>query len=210
MPKKGFYVVWKGRKPGIYKTWEDCSEQVFKFEDGKYKKFDTYEDAVFAFHHPEQFLIAQKSFKNTQSSYQKNIIATPSEGICVDGAYSSATKIGEYQGIDLKNNQQVFHRGDFEESSNNLMEFLAIVHALAFCKQNNLPTLPIYSDSRTAIQWVKNKRTASTIPRSENNKRTFHFIDKAIIWLQQNDFSNPILKWETEQWGENPADFGRK
>jgi hypothetical protein len=35
-------------------------------------------------------------------------------------------------------------------------------------------------------------------------------VERANKWLHSNTYNNPILKWKTEKWGENPADFGRK
>jgi hypothetical protein len=35
-------------------------------------------------------------------------------------------------------------------------------------------------------------------------------IERAEKWLKENRYSNKIVKWETELWGEVPADFGRK
>jgi ribonuclease HI len=88
-------------------------------------------------------------------------------------------------------------------------EFLAIVHALAHCKKHNI-TLPIYSDSRTAIAWVRNRLAKTTLERTAKNARVFELIQRAEDWLCTNTYVNHILKWETELWGENPADFGRK
>ena len=99
--------------------------------------------------------------------------------------------------------------GPYPDGTINIVEFLGIVHALAYCKQKNLD-LPIYSDSRTAIGWVRDKEVRTKHERSEKNKKLFELIDRAIKWLNENEFQNKILKWETKSWGENPADFGRK
>lgn len=42
------------------------------------------------------------------------------------------------------------------------------------------------------------------------NKSVFDLIERAEAWLNANTWQNPILKWDTENWGEIPADFGRK
>ena len=84
-----------------------------------------------------------------------------------------------------------------------------IVHALAHCKKHSL-TVPIYSDSRNAINWVKDRHARTRQERTEKNKKIFDLLDRAIRWLHENEYLNPILKWETKAWGENPADFGRK
>ncbi|MEZ5067097.1 MAG: hypothetical protein R2847_00700 [Bacteroidia bacterium] len=89
------------------------------------------------------------------------------------------------------------------------MEFLALVHALAYCKKHQL-TVPIYSDSVTAMKWVRDKHAKTKLESSNNNTELFDLIDRAEKWLKENTYSNPVLKWETKLWGENPADFGRK
>ena len=40
-----YYAVRKGRKPGIYRTWDDCKSQVFKCEGAEYKSFATEAEA---------------------------------------------------------------------------------------------------------------------------------------------------------------------
>lgn len=37
MPKQKFYVVWRGRKPGVYDNWDDCKQQVEGFGEAAYK-----------------------------------------------------------------------------------------------------------------------------------------------------------------------------
>jgi ribonuclease HI len=93
--------------------------------------------------------------------------------------------------------------------TNNLGEFLAIVHGLAYLKNQN-KDIPIYSDSQTAILWVKNKKIKTKLNRSEDNIEIFALVDRALNWLENNEYSNPVLKWDTRYWGEIPADFGRK
>jgi ribonuclease HI len=117
--------------------------------------------------------------------------------------------MSEYRGVLTHNAEEIFRMGPYPEGTNNLMEFLAIVHALSYCKQRSLP-LPIYSDSRTAILWVAKKEIKTKQARTEKNEQLFNLIDRALNWLRVNDYPNKILKWETKAWGEIPADFNRK
>ena len=105
--------------------------------------------------------------------------------------------------------QEIFHRGPFPEGTNNIGEFLAIVSGLVYLKQNGL-SLPLYSDSRNAIAWVKAKKVATLLKPSAKNKDLFDLLDRAVAWLHNNSYDTRILKWETKAWGEIPADFGRK
>jgi ribonuclease HI len=129
--------------------------------------------------------------------------------ISVDGACNGKTKQAEYQGVDTKSKQRIFHKGPFPEGTNNIMEFLALVHALSYCKRHHLD-VPIYSDSVTAIKWVKTKKARSKMSLNPQNAPLFALIERAEKWLKNNTYTNQILKWETQTWGEIPADFGRK
>ena len=100
-------------------------------------------------------------------------------------------------------------RSPYKNGTNNVGEFLAIVHGLAFLKQRN-SDIPIYTDSMTAISWIRQKKTKTTLVQDSKNKFLFELIARAEKWLRENKCSNPLLKWETKVWGEIPADFGRK
>jgi ribonuclease HI len=99
--------------------------------------------------------------------------------------------------------------GPFKNSTNNVGEFLALVHGIAMM-ENQKEKKIIYSDSITAISWVNKKRCQTKLERNEENNDVFVLIERAILWLKKNDFSVKIQKWETKLWGEIPADFGRK
>ncbi len=132
------------------------------------------------------------------------------DSIIVDAAWNSVQKDMEYQGILYKTNSRIFHMGPLAHGTNNIGEFLAIVHALGYCKKHAMDTMPIYSDSRNAIGWVKAKKCKTNLEESPKTKHIFDLITRAENWLQENKYKNKILKWETKAWGENPADFGRK
>jgi len=190
---KKYYVVWKGYKTGIFDSWEECKKQVEGFTGAKYKSFPTYELALQAF--------------NPQND---SIAATvPTHGLCVDAAYSKNTHILEYRGIIIPEKKVIFHQGPYYDATNNIGEFLAIVHALALCKKHNW-NFDIYSDSITAIAWVRNKKANTKLTPTPRNTIVFELITRAEKWLLENTFNNSIYKWETTKWGEIPADFGRK
>ena len=208
--KQKFYVVWEGEEPGIYDNWIDCKKQIEGYEHAIYKSFETYELAEIAYHSNYKDFIGKdfKENKLSQAALQK--IGRPIyPSICVDGACSGAIGKAEYRGVDTETGAQFFKQGPFDDSTNNIMEFLSIVHALAFCKEKNF-TMPIYTDSMTAMSWIRNKKTKSKLTLTAKNQKVFELLDRAIKWLHNNSYPNKILKWETEAWGENPADFGRK
>ena len=211
MKVKKYYVVWNGRIPGIYESWNECKAQVDGFENAKYKSFESLSEA-------------HKQYRAGYENYWKNhpvIPKTPPqldsdevtppiwESIAVDAACNMATHVMEYRGVDTRSGKEIFHVGPFQNATNNMGEFLALVHGLAYLKQKG-SNIPIYSDSITAIAWVRQKKHKSTIKPTAENARLFDLLTRAENWLKTNTFTNPILKWNTPVWGEIPADFGRK
>jgi len=206
MLKKKFYVVWKGLKPGIYDNWNECEKQIKGFEGALYKSFETYTDAEKAFiSKPHQYFTKKKS---TIASLIAGITPViPS--ISVDAACAGNPGLMEYKGVDTETKKQIFHNGPYKYGTNNIGEFLAIVHALAILKKHN-SNLPIYTDSITALSWIKAKKARTKLEQIPQNKELFELIQRAENWLNTNTWENKLLKWETEIWGEIPADFGRK
>ncbi|RYZ56296.1 MAG: ribonuclease H [Sphingobacteriales bacterium] len=211
MGKAKYYVVWKGAKPGIYNTWDECSRQIAGFPKALYKSFETGEAARRAFTEDPYKYIGQNTPASATIAPEKLAkIGRPiGDSISVDGAWNTATGVIEYRGVYTKTGEELFRKGPYQDGTNNIAEFLAIVHGLAFCKKQGL-TLPIYSDSRNAIAWVMKKEFRTNHPKSKANGELFDMADRAITWLYENKYPNKILKWETKAWGENPADFGRK
>jgi ribonuclease HI len=210
MAKQKFYVVWKGRETGIFESWDECKKQIHEFPQAEYKSFKTKQLAEEAFRSNSDNFIGKHFFETTLTEDQLKLLGDPIiDSISVDGAWNTASGVVEYQGVYTKTGEVLFRQGPFEDGTNNIVEFLAIVHAIAYCKTKNL-NLPIYSDSRNAIGWVRDKQARTHHDKSEKNIKLFELIDRAIKWLNENEFDNQILKWETRAWGENPADFGRK
>ncbi len=205
---KKFYVVWKGKVPGVYDTWDACKQQVEGFKSPLYKGFPTLEAAEEAFKKGSSDYLKPK--KRSMQTIMDALYGAPIvPSIAVDGACSGKTKNAEYQGVDVQTKKVIFKKGPFPEGTNNLMEFLALVHALAYCKRHQLD-VPIYSDSMTAIKWVKIKKSHSKMELNATNAALYAIVERAEKWLNKNTYTNQILKWETEAWGEIPADFGRK
>jgi ribonuclease HI len=207
--KSKYYVVWEGHQAGIFDSWDKCKKQVEGYTGAKYKGFPTLAEAKNALAgNPWSFF--QKAAASPDNTELRKVYGNPlHEAICVDAACSGNPGLLEYRGVNLATGQEIFHRGPFPEGTNNIGEFLGIVTGLAWLKQNNI-SLPIYTDSRNAILWVKSKRVNTKLSRSVKNSELFDLIDRAIEWLQTNSYDTQILKWETKAWGEIPADFGRK
>ena len=210
MAKNKYYVVWQGRICGVFDNWNDCKAQVHEFEGAKYKSFETKQEADKAF-----FDGYKTHFnKNTNVSRSNSFIFPDSDAptlnsLSVDAACNMVTGQMEYQGAHTGTRELWFKQGPFPKASNNIGEFLALVHGLALLKQKNI-NIPVYSDSITAIAWVRQKKHKSIVLPTEENEVIFDLLQRAELWLQNNTFKNPVIKWNTKKWGEIPADFGRK
>lgn len=210
--KVKYYVVWEGRRKGIFDSWEDCKVQVFGFEGAKYKSFESKKEAEEAFKQGanKTLYAAAKDKTGTITKQKVSRAAIIKQSICVDAACSGNPGKMEYRGVDTQNNMEIFHQGPFPDATNNIGEFLAIVHGLAYLQQRKLYDTPIYTDSRNAMLWVKAKACRTKLEPTKHNGEIFELIHRAEQWLKNNSYKNPIIKWETEDWGEIPADFGRK
>ena len=205
MAKKKWYVVWKGVEPGIYDSWEECKRQINGFENALYKSFESSEEAKEAYHSQAWNYFGKKQGRKTNSN-SADIIR---QSLSVDAACSGNPGLMEYRGVYTETGEEIFHLGPLKQGTNNIGEFLAIVHGLALLKKQNL-SIPVYSDSVNALLWVKNKKCKTKLALSKENQAIFELIRRAEKWLIDNTFENKLLKWETKEWGEIPADFGRK
>ncbi len=212
MPQKKpkFYVVWQGRKPGVYDSWDDAKAQTDGFAKPLFKAFDTKAAALKAFGEKPHQHVGQGPKPAPKQGRVAGLAGRPiQDSLVVDAAWNTATGDMEYQGIHLATGQKLFLKGPYADGTNNIGEFLAIVHALALLHQKQ-SNLPVYSDSRTAIGWVRKKRANTKLEETARNAELFELLDRAETWLNTHVYANPVLKWETTEWGENPADFGRK
>jgi ribonuclease HI len=204
MSPQKFYVVWTGRESGVFTTWDDCKKQVDGFEGAKYKSFKTEAEANAAFNQKAPNFFANKK----EIAKSDNNSVAISNSLSVDAACSGNPGVMEYQGVHVTTKEVWFHK-KFDLGTNNIGEFLAIVHGLAELNRRNL-MLPVYTDSMTALSWVKKKKCGTKLPETEETKELFDLIRRAEFWLKNNTWKQPLLKWETKLWGEIPADFGRK
>ena len=201
-----FYVVWQGRETGIFTSWEECKPLIEDYKGAQYKSFKTREEAEQAFAHSYYAAINKDKKTDVKKSPTPPFIKN---SIAVDAACSGNPGDMEYRGVNVFNGQQLFLQGVYKEATNNIGEFLAIVHGLALLKKQN-SDWPIYSDSITAISWIKAKKCKTKLERTANNAEVFARIEAAEKWLATNTYTTKIYKWDTKAWGEIPADFGRK
>jgi ribonuclease HI len=207
MSKEKFYVVWKGRKRGIFSSWPECSAQVNGYTGAQYMAFASRE-------------LANQAFRGRYADYRDGHARAAklsradgdgpeAESLAVDASCIGNPGPMEYRGVIVGQGSEVFRQAPVAHGTNNVGEFLAIVHALEHLKKVDR-NWPIYSDSLQAIRWVKEKRCNTKLARTKETRAVFERIAHALDWLRENTYSNEVRKWKTDQWGESPADFGRK
>ncbi|MDO8753757.1 MAG: ribonuclease H family protein [Anaerolineales bacterium] len=207
MSKQKYYVVWKGRKTGIFTTWAACEKQVKGFVGAQFKAIEGKVEAEAA------YLANYDDYKGKSSTHGRWKTASiqpllPS--ICVDAACSGSPGKLEYRGVNTETGDEIFHAGPYASGTNNIGEFLAIVHALTWQAKHNMH-VPIYSDSENAILWVNTGQCKTNLRHTPKSAVLFAIIHSAENWLAENELpEDKLIKWDTDLWGENPADFGRK
>ena len=209
--KQKHYVVWFGNPAGIYATWKQCQESIKGVSGAQYMSFDSLPAAKTAYSKSYQDYKGKKTGKSKglTTSQKAEYGHSNLYSIAVDAACSGNPGLMEYRGVDTQTLEQLFLQGPFDHATNNVGEFLALVHGLAFLKKQKSDRI-IYSDSRIAIAWVKKKKCNTKLKKTKNNQVIFELISRAELWLKNNSYTTFIVKWETKAWGEIPADFGRK
>jgi ribonuclease HI len=207
MSKHKYYVVWKGRKKGIFTSWEEAEKQVKGFLGAEYKAFGTEKEAEAAYQSNYE---AYKGKPSSQGKWKEASVKPILPSLCVDAACNGSPGKLEYRGVFTESAEEFFRVGPFPDGTNNVGEFLAIVHALTWMAKNE-SQLPVYSDSENAISWVYTGKCKTQLKHTSRNAPLFVMIRSAENWLAENELlDDAVLKWDTELWGENPADFGRK
>lgn len=197
--QKKYYVIWEGREPGVYSNWMEAKAQIDGYANAKYKGFTDEKEAY------EAYAVGRDKYRK-----QKLATETPEKrSIAVDAACSGNPGVMEYRGVALWDGQVVFHE-KHQLGTNNIGEFLAIVHALALFKKKGYQDITIYSDSQIAINWIKHGKCKTKLQYSPLTAELFDIVRRAELWLENNQYENKIVKWPTDVWGEIPADFGRK
>lgn len=209
-----YYVVWVGNAPGIYDSWEECKLQTANYPGAIFKSFDNLEAATAAYRGDprEQIEMIRNIARHAQSTHinYHSIPEIRFPAICVDAGCRHNPGPMDYQGVDLETGTRIFHVGPLDGGTNNIGEYLAIVHALALLDKRGDHTTAIYSDSRNALAWVRRRHSATKVTPNARNAKVLEILARADQWVATHPIVNPILKWDTEHWGEIPADFGRK
>lgn len=203
----------------MYESWDDAREQVENFPGAKYMGFNSQEAAVDAFRQylmkdgvPLGDILINASAAGAGQAHSEAPSYPPEvdlSGWAVDASCLGNPGVMEYRGVEVGTGKEIFRIGPFQDATNNIGEFLAIVHALALMYRNG-EWHTIYSDSISGMAWVRRRQVKTTLQRTAANAKVFDLLVRAISWLNTHQYNTPILKWQTQLWGEIPADFGRK
>jgi ribonuclease HI len=204
-----FYVVWKGRQTGIFSTWAECERQIKGFPNAEFKAFKSRAEAEAAWQgsYADRHTVPPAAAAPDPERLRRLGVRLPC--VVVDAACAGNPGPLEYRGVAAETGERLFAHGPFPAGTNNIGEFLALVEALAWLEARGLDW-PVYSDSVNALNWVKAGRCRTQQPRTARNAPLFDRIAQAEAWLARHKPRNPLLKWQTEAWGEIPADYGRK
>ena len=218
MAKKKFYVVWVGKKPGVYTSWPECQKQTNGYNQAKFKSFGSQEQAEKAYREgweqhwgngQNKTTTKKTKTKGTTSSENQPAKEIDYDSISVDVGTRGNPGPVEYQGVDTRTGEVIFSYGPIRKGTNNLGEFLAIVHALAYLEKKG-SNKTVYTDSYNAMKWVREKKVSTTLVKDASTAEMWELIDRALHWLEHHTYENKVLKWETKKWGEIKADYGRK
>ncbi|MBP1993093.1 ribonuclease H [Paenibacillus eucommiae] len=215
MAQSKFYVVWVGHQSGIYQSWAECQAQTKGYTQAKFKSYESEAEAKEALARGWQKSLnfsgknGKPAAAKSGGSSSENNAEINYDSISVDVGCSGNPGIVEYKGVDTKSGEILFYQGPIAKGTNNLGEFLAIVHALAYLKKQS-SNKTIYSDSMTALSWIRKKEVATNLVRDASTEEIWTLVDRALKWLKSNSYTNAIVKWDTRKWGEIKADFGRK
>src|SRR5205085_4288359 len=93
MSKKKFYVVWNGRRNGIFDNWQECKQQVDRFFGAKFMGFTSKREAEQAFidgHY--NYWRKKKKIPTWISEENLKKVGSPiKDSISVDGAWDTST-----------------------------------------------------------------------------------------------------------------------
>jgi len=169
---KKFYVVWKGRKPGVYKDWNSCKKQVDAYAGAKYKSFKTWDEALDQYQNNKPGSSPKasdsSSIKNGKSVSSNRGIKTYTsdeisgmpetvkiftDGGCEPNPGEAGSGVAIYQDGEVS---ELWYGLYNPQGTNNTAELNALHQGLLIAKEKvaNGETAVLFSDSKYSIQCV--------------------------------------------------------
>lgn len=160
--KQKFYVVWKGRKPGIYKTWDECKSQTDGFAGAIFKSFPSASEAETAFARKPKEGSKTNGKPSTAKAKSISIESDAYAIFCDGGCDPNPGPSGTGMAVYMKGQIHEHWCGRHEsEGSNNRAELFGILESLNYTKMlsdagqvTGKQKAIIYCDSQYAINCV--------------------------------------------------------
>lgn len=162
-----YYAVRIGKKPGVYRTWDECKAMVHGYPGAVYKSFPTLAEAeVFAgvsgvAESSTAFGEAVTGSVSTASgeTASGSVSATPEVYAFVDGSYNAATKVYGYGGFLIHNGQKEILQGAGAEEEMASMrnvagEILGSTAAIGKAVDLGLSEITVYYDYMGIEMWA--------------------------------------------------------
>jgi ribonuclease HI len=215
---KKHYVVWVGNNTGVFDNWAETQKATSGAKGAKFKSFPNITEANKAFTESYELHYGNSDGEKSTSGKIKVKITKKLDlkaYLTVDAAYNG--KESEWRGVmcgtDFPHEPEIFRSPVHSGGSNNIGEFLALIEGICYLLKSNQLHIPIYSDSKTALAWHRNKEHKSTVIDNKINDpvmmnkffKSFDFLNG-----KAKELNYILEKWHTKEWGEIAADFGRK
>jgi len=142
-PKDKFYAVRVGRQPGIYKSWNECLEQIKHFPNQQFKKFETRKEA-------EDFVQNDTITVDYENIYDENVLNVYTDGSSFhNGKPDCKASYGVYFGPEDTRNESGLV---IENPSNNSGELMGLLRAIELINEDEETV--VHTDSMYGLKCV--------------------------------------------------------
>ncbi|MBT2261882.1 viroplasmin family protein [Bacillus safensis] len=157
-----FYAVRNGRNIGVYKTWNECKQQVDGFPNATYKSFATYAEA-------NEFVFGSK-----KKSYTKAELTA-----YIDGSFDSRKNYYSYASVIFFDNKKIElaaadNNPDIIKQRNVAGEIKAMLSVMDFAINNNVKSIEVFYDYAGIEKWANKEWKA----KNEFTQEYARVIDK--------------------------------
>lgn len=143
---KKYYAVRKGRKTGVFETWDECKNSVSGFSGAAYKSFTNREDAIAFVNGDTENNIDDKEEKQSEAFAY------------VDGSYDDTTKAYSYGMVIMHNDDELyfykkFEKDDMSDMRNVAGEIQGSMAAMQYCLDKGIKSISIFYDYEGIEKW---------------------------------------------------------
>ena len=192
---KKYYAVRKGRKTGVFETWNECKAAVSGFSGAAYKSFTNREEAM-------DFVTADSKADEDMDEKQSEAFAY------VDGSYDDTTKSYSYGMVMMVKDDELhfnkkFEKDDMSDMRNVAGEIQGSMAAMQYCLDNKIKSISIFYDYEGIEKWCNGDWKAKkegTQKYVEFYKNTSKYVDVDFIKVKghsgdkYNDMADELAK----------------